>query len=202
LAIDEEHLLLGPGMRFYSQQPNVAVGDRFTLQRPGTQLIAPHSQTQLGQLVEILGHATVQQVGPVNSLILNQSYQEIKVGDKLVPLKVNLADFDPYFTPQLPQTAPHGQVLTLFNDLAQASQYQVVALTGGKVQRQIGDVLGIYQLNSVALPTAQNKQQSQVILPKLKVGTMMVFQVFEHSSLALVTQALRTIYLHDEVGSP
>lgn len=205
IAVDEDHLLVGVGDRIYAKGLGSRPNSRFSIFRPTQDYRDPISGKFLGVEGLVLGQARVELSGNPTSLIIDKSYAEIKVGDRLIENET--AHWDPYFTPKYPQGFVDGRIISVFGGVSQIGQYQVVVITGGlDAGRQVGDVLGVYQtqkdMPSRFNPRLDKKRSKEYHFPPLTVGRAVVFRPFERVSYALVTNATRPIYLNDEVGVP
>lgn len=206
VALDEDHLVVGQGDRIYIQsQMPYQPQKTYLVVRPQKPYKHPKTGESLGIEGELLGRASLEHIGNPSSFILNKSYAEIKIGDRILE---SLAEpVSPYFFPKQPKGDPEGQIVAVHGGLNQIGQYQVVVITGGNDQsREVGDVLSVFQKQK-DLPTrltAQRKQkkQEEVDFPALTVGKLILFRIFENVSYALVLNATRPIYLLDEVGKP
>ncbi|MCS5707296.1 LysM peptidoglycan-binding domain-containing protein [Candidatus Berkiella cookevillensis] len=202
IALDEDHLVVGAGDRIYASKVDAhSATEMFSVFRVEKLYKDPKSNEVLGIEGLILGNAQVEFMGDPTSLILKQSYSEIRVGDKLI--EPTREQVDAFFFPKAPDGDPTGQIISVFDGISQIGQYQVIVMTGGKNQlREVGDVLAVYQKQKDLPTRIRNKKETSYDFPALKIGRLVVFRVFDKVSYGLVMNATRPIYLKDEVGEP
>jgi hypothetical protein len=202
-ALDEDHLVVGIRDLFYVSNLSPAITETiFSVFRPGKVYIDPTSSEPLGIEGLILGKAQLERPGNPARLQVIQSFAEIKIGDRLIG--TSQEKINAFFTPKYPNGEAHGQIISVFGGINQIGQYQIVVITGGKdQQREVGDVLGISQIQK-DLPTRFNEELlvNPKDFPPLHIGTAVVFRVFDRVSYALIMKATRAIYLLDEVTTP
>ncbi|MBN9289271.1 MAG: LysM peptidoglycan-binding domain-containing protein [Gammaproteobacteria bacterium] len=202
IALDEDHIVIGAGDRFYvSRMSSLEKEDVYAVFRPEKTYIDPKTKAFLGVEGLLLGKAQVERAGEPARLILTQSFAEVKIGDRVThTLKEKIS---PYFVPKYPQGEPEGQIISVFGGVTQIGQYQVLVVTGGTDRcREVGDVLAIYQTKK-DIPSRLLFETDRVYrFPPLRIGTSVVFRVFDKVSYVLVMSATRPIYLLDEVGKP
>lgn len=202
VALDDDHLVVGAHDRIYAEDlPLERDAKVFSIFRTEKDYIHPTTNEYLGTEGLDLGKAYLEKIGNPASLIVQKSSAEIRVGDQLI-LPQNI-EMDAYFTPKRPQGAPEGLIISVFGGLSQIGQYQVIVLTGGRDQfRELGDVLAVYQSQKDIPSRLKTRASKEKDFPALKVGTVVVFRVFDKVSYALVMNATRPIYLLDNVGLP
>ena len=214
VAFDDEHLVVGEGNRLYAKGDFVAGEPTYVVFRRGQLYVHPITGEYLGLEAIVLGSAFLESDAQVGTLMITDSKEEIRLGDKL--LSSDIKHLNPYFIPKLPEGGASGYIIAVLGGLTQIGQHQVVVLTGGADQpREEGDVLTVYQSNK-DLPsrikaaeryrakTSRFEPEEEEILefPQLDVGKVIVFRVFDKLSLGLVVRATRPIYLQDQVDSP
>lgn len=210
-SVDEERLLVTEGNRFYAQNIQVPEGEAVRLFRPGRVLIHPVSGDALGQEAIYLGTAKVEVLAPLSTLVLQKGVEEIRAGDHILP---NVEErIEPYYFPKYPEGQAHGYILTVLGGVNQIGRNQVVTLSGGHdMGREEGDVLAVLQTKS-DLPSSLKAKENfekrlnpeaaeQLAFTPIQVGRVIVFKVFDQTSLALVMDAVRSIHLRDEVRKP
>lgn len=202
VALEEDHLVVGTGDYIYVSGLNEHVPDKFfTVFKVSKTYVDPKTKKSLGIEGLHLGKAQLEVGGDPARLSMISVNEAISVGDRITfMLKETI---DPYFVPTLPQGLAKGQIISIFGGLSQMGQYQVVVITGGKdKQRTVGDVLGIYQYKKDTPKTLSFSRKKTLAFPGLRVGTLIVFRVFDQVSYGLVVDASRAIYLQDAVERP
>lgn len=202
IALDEDHIVVGTGDRFYvSRMSSLKGEDIYAVFRPEKNYIDPQTKAFLGVEGLLLGKAQVEREGEPARLILIESFAEVQIGDRVTQtLKEKM---NPYFVPKYPEGEPRGQIISVFGGVTQIGQYQVLVITGGKDRcREVGDVLAIYQTKKDIPSRLLFEKNRTYHFPPLRIGTSIVFRVFDKVSYVLVMNATRPIYLLDEVGKP
>ncbi|HEX5314960.1 MAG TPA: LysM domain-containing protein [Gammaproteobacteria bacterium] len=162
----------------------------------------PPSGCSLGYEVAYLGRAEVRRAGDPTSLQLVQSTQEIKPGDRLVPVETGVVPS------QFPLLAPNvvvdADIIDVIGGLEEVGQYQVVVLDrGSQSGLRMGDVLAIYRRGEwMKDPYAHGNLSGSVLLPNERSGHLVVFKVFPQVSFALVMSAQRPIRINDFATNP
>lgn len=183
---------------FDGEQPEAG---RYSVFRPGEELIDPGSGEVLGYEVIYAGRAAVRDPGPPARLELIDSTREILPGDRLLP--ETRAPVQPRYVPKVPEERVDGQIIALFDAITQVGSNQVVVLNlGGEANMEVGTVLGIEQSGGTVRDVYGDAPGEEVELPPRRVGTLMVFRVFERVSYALVMQAQQPVRLYDQVTNP
>ncbi|MGE3319318.1 MAG: LysM peptidoglycan-binding domain-containing protein [Candidatus Berkiella sp.] len=201
IALDEDHLVAGERDRIYVT--NLCPQDDnkvFSVVRPGKDYLEPCCKEKLiGVEGYVVGKAELEKLGEPSSMVLSESYAEIKIGDRII--ETLYEDVQPYFMPKFPVNQGLGQIVSVFGGITQIGQYQVIVITGGcDLQREVGDVLSIYQTQKDLPPRLSYDGAQKYCFPPLDVGKCVVFRVFDKVSYALVMKATRTIYLLDDVA--
>ncbi|HEX9206674.1 MAG TPA: LysM domain-containing protein [Steroidobacteraceae bacterium] len=145
---------------------------------------------------------------PLAHLRVLETGREIMQGDKLFPAAV---DIGKDFTIQAPSKADIlGQVIAVVDGVYVAGTYQVVAINRGKRQGlKPGDALSVFYRGEEIRDRYDRLNWSQytanydkVRLPDERSATVLVFQVYDRMSYALVMEASQVIRLGDFVANP
>lgn len=202
VALDEDHIVVGAGDLLYVSGLPLDVDEAFfTVYRPWKTYEEPNSRSPLGIEGLVLGQSLLEVKGEPARMKVTKSLAEIRIGDKIInTLKETVS---PYFMPKYPCGDAGGQIISVFGGLNQIGQFQVVVITGGEnKQREIGDVLAIFQDHKDMPSRFKTEARKKMDFPPLKVGELVVFRVFEKVSYGLVMNATRAIYLLDDVDNP
>ncbi len=210
-SVDEERLLVSEGYRFYVANLDAPQGEVLSVFRAGRVLIHPKSGEELGQEAIYLGSAKVETTGNMSTLYLQKGVEEVHPGDYLLPIEKDRVE--PYYFPKLPEKEGRGFILTVLGGINQIGRNQVIVISGGEdIQREEGDVLTVLQEKSDFSAKVKKREKfeklihpggvEQLDFASTQVGRVIVFKVFEKTSLALVMDAIRTIHLRDEVRRP
>lgn len=184
---------------FPDGRPSVS---RYDVVRPGEPLRDPATGELLGYELVYAGKAEVTHPGPPARLNLTESSREILNGDRLFPPGRGLAEAR--YIPRVPEQAVDGRIIHLVDAISQVGTNQVVVVNlGEREDLEVGHVLGIEQSGgTVTDPHVEHGEDARVELPPQRVGTMMLFKVFDRLAYALVLDATRAIHLHDSVVRP
>lgn len=175
---------------------------RYSVFRPGEPLTDPDSGEVLGYEAIHVGKAAVRDAGPPVRLQLTDTTREVLKGDRLLP--ASGSPVQARYIPQVPEGALDGRIIKLFDAISQVGTNQVVVLNlGQREDVRVGHVFQILQSGgTVSDPYAEPGSVEQVQLPAQRVGTLMVFKVFDRVSYALTLSATQAIRLGDRVAPP
>ena len=143
----------------------------------------------------------VQQFGDPATLLLTETTREVRVGDRLLPMRRtgSVTHFQPHAAP----AGTEGRIISVIDGVTEIGPYNVVAINRGTREgMETGHVLKIYQSGKVVRDEISGKRNDKVKLPDEEAGIMMVFSVFEKVSLGLVMEAHRAIHINDIVRTP
>jgi hypothetical protein len=134
--------------------------------------------------------------------------REIMQGDRLFPANV---DIGPDFAISLPKNKEIlGQIIAVVDGVAVAGKYQVVAINRGKRHGlEPGNALGVFyrgqEVRDVTGTSSWRRMATnydRVQLPDERSATVLVFQVYERMSYALVVDSWQVIRTGDFIASP
>jgi hypothetical protein len=134
--------------------------------------------------------------------------REIMQGDKLFPAKVDIGQD---FVIQPPSNEGIlGQIIAIVDGVYVAGTYQVVAINRGKKQGlKPGDALGVFYRGEEVRDrfdrtnwSAWTANYDKVRLPDERSATVLVFQVYDRMSYALVMESSQTIHKGDFIAHP
>jgi len=197
----DEHVVTGAGDRVYVRGIEGDNEPLFDIFEPGPAYIDPDSGELLGYQALYVGNGPVQQFGDPATLLLSETTREVRVGDRLLPMKrtASVSHFQPHSAP--PGT--EGRIMSVIDGVTEIGQYDVVAINRGtREDMETGQVLKIYQAGKVINDEISGKRNDRVKLPDEEAGILMVFSVFEKVSFGLVIEAHRAIHINDIVRTP
>ncbi|MFO0205193.1 MAG: peptidoglycan-binding protein, partial [Betaproteobacteria bacterium] len=146
-----------------------------------------------------LGTAQVAKRGEVATLRIQDSKEEIGVGDRLVPVQ-RLAVVS--YVPRAPERAVTGRILSVYGGLVQAGTQSIVALNRGRRDGlEVGHVLSLLQVGAT-LPDRTSTKRETIKLPDESIGHMFVFRVFDNVSYALVMRVAQPVKVGDRFTQP
>ena len=155
---------------------------RYGVYRELDEVRDPLTRKHLGYRARALGSAElVSEKGRLPRLEITDSFEEIKIGDRLLPFIDN--PFGDGFQPSVPERPLHGTLLQGLSDQKLISRYQAVMLNVGSDKLQPGALLEIIAPGR----RLRNHQTGEVVFAaENRKGTVMVYRVFENISFALV----------------
>ncbi|WP_266169144.1 LysM peptidoglycan-binding domain-containing protein [Dyella subtropica] len=152
----------------------------------------------LGVEVAVIGTAETLRTGDPSTLLLLDSTQEIRKGDRILP--IDDKPYDAYYYPHAPKAAPENARVIAFADAMDAvGRRQVVALSiGAKDGVENGQTYSVFQPgenihDDVASNSWDRGVGKRVTLPEEFVGHVMVFRTFDRVSYGLVMDGLRPV---------
>lgn len=173
----------------------------YSIFRPGDPLVDPDTGETLGYEAIHVGKAAVRAYGPPSRLEITDSEREILKGDRLLP-----ADREPVharYVPTVPDQKVDGQIIKLFDAISQVATDQIVVINRGADDgMRTGTVLAIAQSGGTITDPYADNGPEEVQLPPQRVGTLMLFKVFDRLSYALIMDATHPVHLHDQVTNP
>lgn len=197
----DEHVVTGAGDRVYVRGIEGENEPLFDIFEPGPAYIDPDSDELLGYQALYVGNGPVQQFGDPATLLLAETTREVRVGDRLLPMK--RTGFVTHFQPHAAPPGTDGRIMSVIDGVTEIGQYDVVAINRGTREgMETGHVLKIYQAGKVINDEISGKRNDRVKLPDEEAGILMVFSVFEKVSLGLVIEAHRAIHIDDIVRTP
>ena len=213
IAYMTEHMLGAQGDEVYVKNlcPNYNLPPGETIsysifRRSGT-YHDPATKRLLGYKAALVGYAELTRGGDPATIILTDIVQGVKLLDRVMPN--NHPDFDLYFDPKAPSVQVRGSIIDVLGDFSQGAVGLVAVINKGQdAGLQIGDVLGIYSRPHSAKNLNYRYSRKPpcqfpcVKLPPERIGEVMIFRTFSHTSIGLVVRSIRTISLLDTVTNP
>ena len=125
--------------------------------------------------------------------------QEVRITDRLMPLEERIIDAT--FHPRPPGVAlDDGFMIAIDGGVSQIGTTDIVVLNKGRRDGlEVGHVLAIYQTGELVFDEVAGEN---VMLPDVRAGLTMVFEVFEKASYAIVLKADRPLKVMDKVMLP
>jgi hypothetical protein len=161
----------------------------------------------LGIEVTVIGTAETLRGGDPTTLLLLDATEEIRAGDRVMP--VGNAPYDPYYYPHAPQSVPaNARVIDLADAMDAAGQRQVVALSiGAKDGVENGQTYAVFEPgetvhDDVASNSWNRGLGEKITLPEEFAGHVMVFRTFDRVSYGLVMDGLRPMHRGARLAMP
>lgn len=203
LGGQEKRVILSAGDTLYARGDFPKSTNSYSLYRKGQSYIDPNTKEVLGvQAIDIGAVNLRTRNDDIGSFTVTRSTNEIRVGDRL--LADAEREISSNFLPVPPKNKVSGFIMNVETGLSQAGKRDIIAINLGKrEQLEQGNILAIYKQGaSIRDRHAQKKTKKNIVLPNERAGLILVFQVFEKMSLAIVLDADRGVVLKDIVGNP
>jgi hypothetical protein len=202
LAADAQRLIFGQGHKVYFR--GVTDDDRiaYSLFRKGETYVDPETKEILGYEAMHLGSGKKIRDGDPATMMINESVQEIMAGDRALPYEDQL--FPPVFMLRAPDNDITAHIISVYGGVTQIGTYDVVILNkGAREGLDVGHVMTVMQSGRVVDDRfAVDSEVTDVTLPAEAAGDLMVFRVFEKTSLALIMRATRPMHVMDTAVTP
>jgi len=144
VATEEDRVALGAGNIAYAEGITEQKGGIWQIFRRGDPLIDPENGEVLGYAAIYLGEARVRQYGPVSTLDITRSTQEIYQGDRLLPAGGEAPSFG--YLPHPPSRPVSARIISAYGGLHEAGRFSIVALSkGSRDGLEAGHVLALYR---------------------------------------------------------
>jgi LysM repeat protein len=209
LATRDLHVVMSEGDTLYARgfTSPAELGTHYNVVRVGDPLIDPDDNRVVGYDGIFTGSGHVTRQGDPTTLIMTESTQESRAGDKLIPGGVEVP-LD--FIPSAPRTKTNGRIIAVSHGVSIIGQYEVVVVNrGARDGLAPGNVLGVFDTGPIVLDTDKkgffnlDKLGAQkVALPSERTGTFMVFKTFDSISYGLIMEATNLIRVGDKVQNP
>ncbi len=199
VANTDGRIMAGSGYKIYAREldENDLYGD-YVIVRRGAEYEDPESGDTLGYEAIYLGEARLTRFGDPSTLRVTDSEKEILRGDRLIPRGDELISHS--FMPRSPEQKVDGQIIAAIDTGSLIGQFKVVVLNLGRQEDiEPGHVLAINQKGDRVEDIVEG---GSVTLPTERVGTVMVFRVFDRVSYALIMDSTKIIKLFDHVNNP
>lgn len=199
IAGPEGRLLLGGGDRFTARGLSDSAHQTYAVFRNGERYVDPDSGELLGiELLEVGRARYLSGEGEVATLELEQSEQEVRIDDRLLPMVEERVSSS--YTPSAPASAIDGKIIAVLGGVKKVGRYSVVALNRGQAAGlAVGNTLAI---SKKPLAVRDRQRGDWVDLPAERIGLLMVFRTFEKMSYGLVLEVSQPTNVGALVSSP
>ncbi|MCC5792316.1 MAG: LysM peptidoglycan-binding domain-containing protein [Legionellaceae bacterium] len=205
VAYSSERLLGGQGdavyVRHLCPNPDIPKGttQSYAIFRQGGAYREPVSNRLLGFKAILIGYAELLKAGEPSTILLTTIHEGVRLGDRVMPN--DQPGFPLFFEPQAPDVPVRGSIIDLPGEYTQGATGLVAVLDRGKDSGlKPGDVLGIFSQPRVVRDLLSKDED--ITLPAERIGEVMVFRSFSHTSFALVVRSTRAVHLQDFIGNP
>jgi LysM repeat protein len=210
LAFRDKHMIGGAGIEAYIRGlDGGTVNQRYNVVHVGEEIRDPDDGDLLGYQGVYTSTAVLLAPGEPAKAALTDSARETLEGDRLLGTE---SDAPLNFVPRAPDTAVRGQIVSVIDGVQLIGQYKIVAINrGAKHGLAPGHVLAIEEAGEIVGDRTRKNEggvkasrafTSKVQLPNERIGTMLVFRVFDRMSYALIVGASNPIRIADVVRKP
>ncbi|MDR9468552.1 LysM domain-containing protein [Marinospirillum sp.] len=168
---------------------------RYGIYRDIEEIRDPLTRRVLGHMARAVGAARLirDEEGYAATLEITDNYEEIRVGDRLMPF--DSSPFDEGFNPAPPKEPVTGLVVrSLKPGQTRIEQYQPVMLNQGHEELKPGDLLQVLEPGK----RRRDPRNGEVIFAgENPRGLVMVYRVFDKTSFGLVMNSNQPLYPED-----
>lgn len=201
LASDDDHLIMARDNTIYIRGELDKDRIRFTVFRPGNELIDPETGEVFGYEATYAGEARITEYGDPATAQLTSTEREVLIGDRLLP--VDKSKISNLYYPHAPDREVKGQIISLFDALFGIAKFQVAVINrGNRDGIEVGHLLETLSSGGIVNDRYNLREKGNVALPDKRSGLMMVFRTFDKVSYGLIIESTRVISSNDVVASP
>ncbi len=203
IAGQESRVILSAGDTIYARGKFPQTISSYGIYRKGQSYIDPETKEVLGTQAIDVGAANIQALSKdVGTFSITRSTNEARIGDRLIPSAER--QITSTFLPAPPQKTVKGTIMAVERGVSQAGKLEIVVINlGQRDALEPGNVLAIYKRGAnIRDRFAQEKTPKAVELPNVEAGLMMVFEVFEKMSLAIILEAEKGAVIGDMITNP
>lgn len=200
---EDDHLISGTGGKIYVANLMQDENKDFSIYRIGNVYRNPDDKNDiLGYEATHVSDAQLILEGQPATLRIMKSYRETLLGDKV--LATDEAQMDNSFTPHSPDNNLEGEVISIFDGMSRAGQYNTVVINLGKDDgMELGHVLAVRKKGDVILDSHSTEFfKPQMQIPDERSGLLMVVNTFDRLSYALVMSTVKDIRIGDPITKP
>ena len=201
LGSEDKHLVLGQGNRIYVRGELDKERLRYTVFRPGDELIDPDTNELLGYEAIYAGEAVIDVYGDPATGMIAASEREILIGDRLLP--TDKSKISNLYFPKVPDKKIDGKIISLFDGLFGIAKFQVAVINrGDRDGVEVGHLFASYTQGDRVMDRFDPRATGRIQLPDERSGLLMVFRAFDHVSYGVVLESTNVIKKNDVVSTP
>ncbi len=202
VATQEGRVFLGRGDTAYARGVTDDKVRDYHVFRPAKPLFDPDDENRKNPIAYeafYLGVARVAKGGEVTTLRVEESKEEIGVGDRLVPITAQPLVA---YVPHRPERTLNGRIVSVYSGVNQAGTQSIVALNrGARDGLEVGHVLALLETGATVRDRTVERKEF-VKLPDERIGEMFVFRVAETISYGLVMRVTKPVKVGDRFTDP
>jgi len=213
---ERARVVRGEGDRVYAVGIDAKAGDLWHIYRPIGPIRSLDLKEQLGYEYRQLGSGRVERFGEVSTILIDNSIEEIVIGDRLVPApRETIVNY----VPHAPAKDVAGRIIASMQDASEMGRGAIVTIDRGAVDGiDVGTVLAIYRgVSPIPDPRPNNSPEVLVRfleqttwyradryldVPEERNGLMFVFRVFDRVAYAILLNTTDPVQVGDFVRRP
>lgn len=202
VATQEGRVVVGVGDTAYARGITDERIENYHIFRPAEPLFDPDDterKTPIAFEAFYLGTARLTRRGEVATLRIEQSKQEIGIGDRLVPIERQPLIA---YVPRPPERAVDGRIVSIYGGVDYAGGGSIVVLNRGRRNGlEVGHVLTLLKTGPTIRDRTSPKREF-IKLPDERIGELFVFRVFETIAYAVIFRAEDSVKVGDRFTQP
>jgi len=213
---DRDRVIRGDGDRVYVVGVDPKAGDLWYMYRPVGPILSIDRKSTLGFEYRFLGTARVERFNEVSTLLIENSKEEIVIGDRLVPAPreaiVN-------YVPHAPSREVDGRIIATARDTIELARGSIVTIDRSVNDGvDVGTVLAIYRGVAPIADPRPNEDQPVIVrywdqtifwkgtryldVPQERTGLLFVFRTFDRVAYAILLNTTDPVQVGDFVRKP
>lgn len=198
VAMSGHRVLAGVNDEIYIRNYDLSQGKRFKVVRKVDPITDKDSGKVLGFAAKVKGIAVLEQDGDPATFRIDEVFQEVELGDKLIPDTSELKER--LFIRKAVQREA-SQIVYVFGGVNNIGKDNLVVIDGGQdQQRGPGEVYTVYRTGEkVKDHRDENLDGKAISLPDTAAGEILVIESYDKLSLGLVTKAKSYMRTHDVI---
>ena len=221
IGSDEGYKSSIDGFKVYVNN-DLELAKSYAIYQQGEEIIDPETEESLGYDMKLVGTAQAIRTGDIANkkpatLKVNTAKREIRSGDYVVP--INQGQLLPsFFTMRAAAESFRGVIIKSSSNGREFGKFEVVMINrGAEHQVRAGDVMAIkrkspsvvntksgpiYAVDAPRWSRMANSEDSDYDMPEESLGEIMVFKVYDRTSMALILRTDKPARLEDVVTAP
>lgn len=201
---------------------NLKISKTYAIYSKGEEIIDPDTEEPLGFYVNLVATGQALSTGNMNedepaTLKISTAKREIHSGDYVVPVHEGQM-FPSVFTMKAVDKSFRGAIIKATSDGREFGKLEVVMINRGLEHKvTAGDIMSIKRLSPSVVETSSGPKYTEEAsrwnrllsfggsdykMPEEPLGELMVFKVYEQTSMALILRTEKPARLNDIVAAP